>query len=96
MRELFMTTDNFGTTSMSMDEQFKTVAELGFSGIEHHFPATREMADCLKKYGLKMIHSEIPFNEDGTLDNLEILQEYLRLFHKHGKISYLQVSHFCS
>ena len=75
MRELFMTTDNFGATSMSMDEQFKTVAELGFSGIEHHFPATREMADCLKKYGLKMIHSEIPFNEDGTLDNLEILQE---------------------
>ena len=75
MRELFMTTDNFGITDMTMDEQFKLAAELGFTGIEHHFPATRELVDCLKKYNLKMIHSEIPFNADDTLDNVDILHE---------------------
>lgn len=80
MRELFMTTDNFGLgeTGMSMDEQFRTVAELGFNGIEHHFPATRKMADCLRHYGLKMIHSEFPFNapdRTGARDDIDVLQE---------------------
>lgn len=80
MRELYMTTDNFGlgNTGMTMEEQFSAVAELGFDGIEHHFPATREMADCLKRYNLKMIHSELPFgtpDRNGATDNIEILQE---------------------
>ena len=77
MRELFMTTDNFGlgNTGMTMDEQFRGVAELGFDGIEHHFPATREVADCLKRYNLKMIHSETVFGGDGTQDDIDILHE---------------------
>ena len=80
MRELYMTTDNFGIveTGMTMEEEFSAIAELGFDGIEHHHPATREMADCLKKYGLKMIHSELPFgapDRRGLQDDIDILQE---------------------
>ena len=77
MRELFMTTDNFGirNTGMTMEEEFSKIAELGFDGIEHHHPATREVADCLKRHGLKMIHSEVQFTLDGTEDDIDILQE---------------------
>ena len=77
MRELYMTTDNFGifNTGMTMEEEFSKIAELGFDGIEHHHPATREVADCLKRYNLKMIHSEVQFTLDGTEDDIDILQD---------------------
>lgn len=65
MKELYMTTDNFGLghVDIGMEEQIRTIAELGFQGIEHHFPFTKELMGLLKKYNLKMVDSYIPFDE---------------------------------
>ncbi len=76
-RELFMTTDNYGIrdTGMTMDQEFAAIKALGFDGVEHHHPATREVLECLKKYDLKMLHSEIPYLQDGPQDDIDILHE---------------------
>lgn len=66
MRKLFMTTDNFGLghVDLSMEEQIRTIAELGFEGIEHHFPFSEELVYLLNKYHLEMIDSYVPFKEE--------------------------------
>jgi sugar phosphate isomerase/epimerase len=46
-----------------MEEQIRTISELGFQGIEHHFPYSAELILLQKKYNLKMIDSYIPFSE---------------------------------
>ena len=73
-RELFMTTDNYGIrdTGMTMDQEFAAIKALGFDGVEHHHPATREVLECLKKYDLKMLHSEIPYLQDGPQDDIDM------------------------
>lgn len=77
-RELFMTTDNYGIfdTGMTMEEEFAAIKALGFDGVEHHHPANREVLEMLKKYDLKMIHSEIPYGmPEGPKDDIDILHE---------------------
>jgi sugar phosphate isomerase/epimerase len=78
MRELYMTTDNFGLLphNIPMREQIKVARDLGFQGLEHHFTYDEALEALLKEFDLKVIDAKgRHIKDDGTIDHAEMMQK---------------------